>query len=114
MSVKTTGAELKRFYNDTEFWPEEADYYHEDEVIVVNGVEPKDFETVNIEDLAGNDQVTLSGGCVYNAPGEPSFETYFKRWRKKQATATLIVEAPKERAEEIAELIRNAGAKVIV
>lgn len=112
MATKTTGAELKRFYADKEFWPDEADYYHEDEWLVVNGVEPKDFETVNIDDLADTDEIKLSGGQVCNAPGEPSFETYFKRWRKKQSIATLFVEVPKDRAEEFAALIRNAGGKV--
>lgn len=34
MTVKTTGAEFKRFYNDTAFWPEGA--WHEDEEIEVN------------------------------------------------------------------------------
>ena len=37
MTVKTTGAEFKRFYADSEFWPEGAS--HEGEEILADGEE---------------------------------------------------------------------------
>ena len=37
MTVKTTGAEFKRFYADSEFWPEGAS--HEEEEILADGEE---------------------------------------------------------------------------
>jgi len=50
MTVKTTGAEFKRFYADSEFWPEGAS--HEEEEILADGEEadiPKSYFTERFE-----------------------------------------------------------------
>lgn len=91
MAVKTTGAEFKRFYNDKAFWPEGT--WHEDEVMTVDG---KDQEGgVDIDALRDESEVRIEGGIVFGPQfdqNEPSFEGYFKRWRKLQTTATFVVE----------------------
>lgn len=44
MTTKTTGAEIKRFYADPEFWPEDGgDTWHEEELITIDGT-PIDTE----------------------------------------------------------------------
>ncbi len=110
--VKTTGLEFKRFYTDETWWPQdEGNTYHEDESVLVNGGEHDgDYETV--PDYA---VVTIEGGIVFGPQwdeNEPSFEAYFKRWRKAQTTTFFTVEAPLEKADAIKEAIKAAGGKV--
>ncbi len=115
MTVKTTGAEFKRFYSDLDFWPEDdGKTYHEDEDIIVNGKEfCDDDESISIDDTA---TVTISGGIVLSQKwldeDAPSLETYFKRWRKKQATAYLVVEVERSREGELRAAILAAGGKI--
>lgn len=115
MPTKTTGAELQRFYGDPEFWPpDDGATWHEDELITVNGV-PLSYED-SIKDIAGDAVVTVSGGVVYSKEfdgKEPSFESYFRRWRKKQTTAVIIVECDVANADTVKGAIRAAGAKVV-
>lgn len=113
MPTKTTGAEFKRFYDDKQFWPDDADTYHEEEVVMVNGKDHGDNGYENIPDDA---VVTLSHGIVFNAQqgsDEPSFETYFKRWRKLQSTTSLIVECDIANRDVVVAAIRSAGGRVI-
>ncbi len=114
MTTKTTGAEFKRFYNDKEIWPD--DTWAEDEVVTVDGSSFKNddgmFDYDTIPDAA---IVTVAEGYVdgpqFDGEG-PSFETYFKRWKKKQTTATLIVECPLDKVDAVKAAIKAAGGKV--
>jgi len=113
MPTKTTGAELKAFYTDETVWPEGA--YHEDEEVVVDGVALSDDGDITL--IADAAKVTVAGGVVFDLPGvdsedAPSFETYFKRWRKLQSTAFMAVECPKEKLDEVIAAIVAAGGKV--
>jgi len=114
MTTKTTGAELKRFYADPEFWPEDnGDTWHDDEVITVDGT-PMDHEK-GIAGIPDTSVVAVSGGIVYSPEwdgNEPSFEAYFKRWKKKQSTVSLIVECDVTKRDAVVAAIRAAGGKV--
>lgn len=113
MTVKTTGAEFKRFYNDPKWWPDDKGAtYHDDDVITVNGV-------VCVDDLSSvpdDALVTIQGGVVFSPNfkdgSEPSTETYFKRWFKEQATVTLIVECGTDKVDAIKAAIKAAGGRV--
>lgn len=118
MAIKTIGAEFKRFYSDKEFWPEPdtksgAYVWHADELITVDGEEIDwDFDLTLVPDEA---RMTIEGGCVTderNPDKDQSFEGYFKKWRKKQSTATIVVEVPKDKLEEVTIAIKQAGGKV--
>lgn len=115
MAAKTSGAEIKRFYNDPEFWPEDdGDTYHDDEVITVDG-KPMDAGH-GIEGIPDSAVVTIAGGMVFSKKwdgDEPSFETYFKRWKKKQATVSVIVECDVSKRDAVIAAIKAAGGKVI-
>lgn len=115
MATKTSGAEIKRFYNDPEFWPEDdGDTYHDDEEIAVDG-KPMDAGH-GIEDIPDSAVVTIAGGMVFSKKwdgDEPSFETYFKRWKKKQATVSVIVECDVSKRDAVIAAIKAAGGKVI-
>lgn len=109
--VKSTGAEFKRFYNDSTFWPD--DVWHEEEVVTVNGV-VLDGE-VSFDAIADDAQVGIEGGIV-NSPRlewkEPSFEAYFKRWRKLQSTTTFLVECDRSVVDAVKKAIVAAGGRV--
>lgn len=115
MTTKTTGAELKRFYNDDSFWPgnNDANYtWHEDEeVMLADGGIVDD-----INELSDEAKVTVAGGMVFNnswpAESEPSFESYFKRWRKTQNIVSFVVDAPKDKLDAVKAAIKAAGGKV--
>jgi len=116
MATRTTGAELKRFYQDPEYWPQtEGNTWHEDETITVNGevMEPN-FE---IAGLADDAIVLVAGGIVFGpkwkADNEPSFESYFKRWRKQQTTRSFAVECDESKLEAVMAAIKAAGGRVL-
>lgn len=112
MATKTTGAEFKRFYEDEVFWPNDGTY-HEDETVFVDGAHVGDWDSENIADAA---QLTLSGGIVLGPKligKEPSFEAYFKRWKKQQSTTIFAVECSNESKDAVVEAIKAAGGKVI-
>lgn len=113
MTVKTNGAEWKRFYSDPEFWPEGVTYA--DETITVNGnvIDGCDDPDVLIDDSF---IITITDGVVFLHEDDvdgPTLEAYFKRWRKKQTTAYLVVEVSKEKVETVIQSIQQAGGKVL-
>jgi hypothetical protein len=108
MTTKTNGAEFKRFYTDETFWS--ADVYHDDSIITVNGMAVEDSE--DLEKIDDAVIVTVEGGIVYGVKGEPSFESFFKKWRKLQRTASFVVECDKSVVEAIKTAIKQAGGVV--
>lgn len=109
MSVKTTGAEFKRFYNDSAFWPGES--WHEDECVTVNGEDWSDDHDYNV--IPDDATVRVEGGVVLGLGGsEPSLEGHFKRWRKQHSVASFLVECDGARVEEVKAAIRAAGGRV--
>lgn len=119
MATKTNGAELKAFYNDDAYWlksPESKgdDIWHEDLVLVVNGVEQVDDFSIT-EDLKDEDQVTIVDGVVLSNLADfkdRSFESFFKAWRKQQSTVFLSVTVPKEQLEAVRAAILAAGGSI--
>lgn len=114
MATKTTGAEFKRFYNDGAFWPKyDGNTWHEDEILTVNGVVQE--EGVDTDALPDEAEVKIEGGIVFGPEwdgNEPSFEAYFKRWRKKQNTASFLVECDLSQLEAVKAAVKTAGGRV--
>lgn len=112
MSVKITGEEFKKFYSDDDVWPENV--WHEDGYMGVDGIECVDG--IDIDSLSDTSIVTISGGIVYGLEGssgqEPTLETYFKRWKKKQDTAIFVVSCDKSIMMKVKSAIIEAGGKV--
>lgn len=112
MTVKMSGSEFKRFYNDPKIWPD--DVWHEDTEMSVDGVDQPDG--IDDEALSDTAVVSISGGTVYGPQWDgdnPSLETYFKRWRKAQALTFFTVECDKADLDAVKAAIIAAGGKVI-
>ncbi len=119
MGAKTTGAELKAFYNDPKAWSEDAEgkstYWCDDVTLLVNGEEKGDGFSIH-DHLKDADQVKILSGWVFsnaNPIDGVSFDSQFRKWRKQQNTGFLAVEFPKEKEEAIKAAILAAGGKVV-
>lgn len=111
MSVKTNGAEFKRYYSDPIAWPDGA--WHDGAVITVDG---KDDEEHGIDLTAVVDgaAISIEGGEICDHPaGDISMETHFKRWRKAQATEAVVIEFDKSKRGEVVAAVKAAGGRVV-
>lgn len=112
MGIKTTGAEIKRFYLDDAFWTEGV--WHKDEEIEVNGSPLS--EDLGIVDLPDDAIVKIAGGAVIGLPGcendGPSFESFFKKWLRTQNTTAFVVECDKDKEGAVRAAIRAAVGRI--
>ena len=111
MTIKTNGAEWRRFYSDQAYWPEGA--YHEDEEITIDG-RIANGDT-NLESVSDSAAMTVAGGAVFLKLGDddgPSLELHFRRWRKAQSIVSISCEAPRDLADAVKAAIRAAGGTV--
>lgn len=115
-----TGAELKAFYNDDKFWLKADDprgedgAWHEEVILSVNDEEQGEDFSIQY-DLQDDDRVLILDGVVFFRDPETegcSFETFFKRWRKKQSTVYLSVSVPKDKVDAVRAAIKAAGGTV--
>jgi hypothetical protein len=101
--MKTTGLELKRFYNDEAFWPEGAwiDEWH----IEVGGteVDPDDIETIPDEAKASFQGIVFLEAHSNNWI---TLDTFFHRWKKQQTHTIALVELPKDQLEDLKQLAK--------
>lgn len=112
MAAKTNGVEFKRFYSDPEFWPDGV--WHEEETVLVDGKEA-DSDT-ELSEVPDTSKISISGGIVFGPKlegREPSFELYFRRWKKQQSTMTFVVECPIALEVKVKAHVKLAGGKVV-
>ena len=117
MTVKCTGAEFKACYTDQNFWfladkTDQEGTWHDDDTITIDGRADDDIDASVIRDDA---KVEITGGIVFGpvvgAP-EPSLEGYFKRWKKTQNTAKVLVSCDKSVLDAVIAAIKAAGGRV--
>lgn len=112
MTVKILGVEFKRYYEDSQAWPD--GWWHEDEEITINGFDGDG--DVDLSAVKDSDVITLKGGAIYKGGYDfegSSMESHFKQWRKKQTTAVIVVEVPVEMVDTFRETVAKAGGKVL-
>ena len=109
MPIKLTGAQLKAFLNDTEFWPEGR--WMDDDVVERNGEVEEDFDWLSAADT---DSIKLIDGVVFEDNGDEvgGLVPLARRWLKAQTSTCFLVTVDKTKEEEIKALIRKAGGKV--
>lgn len=115
MTVRTNGAEIKAFYSDKAFWPEDGEgrnlVWQDELTLITNG-----FEDLNpsISNLKDTDQVKITYGDVFT--GENTFlatvEDYFKRWKKTQTHTPVLVSVPNEHLEAVKAAVVAAGGEL--
>ena len=115
MTVKTTGIEIKRFYSDKDFWPDDnGDTYHDSEEIFVDGTSLAIEKS--IFDIPDSAVVRIRGGIVFRPmwdSNEPSFEAYFTRWKKMQTTTTIVIECDVTAKAAVIAAIKASGGKAV-
>jgi hypothetical protein len=109
MTVKTTGAEFKKFYADTTIW--QKGMWHEDEEVSVDRGPTID----GYDSFADTAIVLVNGGVVHNADDEDigSFESLFRKWRKGQTETILVVTCPIAKRDDVVAAVKAAGGKTI-
>ena len=117
MATKTTGAELKKFYNDHTYWPnDDGDTWHEEEIITINGEEQED--EVDFNTIRDDAVIKIEGGVIHSPKWEegnnPSFEGYFRMWRKQQNVTFFLVECDLSKLDEVKAAIKSAGGRLAV
>jgi hypothetical protein len=112
MTVRTNGAELKAFFADKTFWPDDQpggnNIWHDELTLIINDEE--DLEPV-IDNLHDSDRVKITYGDVYSTakPHFTSVETYFKRWKKTTTHTSVLVSVPNDNLEAVKAAILGAG-----
>lgn len=108
--IKTTGAELKKFWTceDKQFWPDDAhveDVYYEVNGVVMERIDP----TVDLKD---DDQVVVEGYIFLN-DGEKDIAGVMRKWRKIQSHASYLVEIPTEHKEALDAFLKTIKGKIL-
>lgn len=104
--MKVEGALWKLFYNDEDYWKE---YFHDDTLILFDGVEVEEYDNPNPDTI-----VKIESGYVYqgNYETQVSLESFFRKWKKKQTTAVIVVTVDKDYEESVRdEIDRLDGVK---
>lgn len=106
--MKVTGAEFKKFYNDSSIWTEGV--YHEEVVFAVNGVVVDELS----DPLLDTDIVSFSGGFITNEDNANlgTFTGAFRKWKKKRSAALFVVECDINNVNHVKQCIHQAGGKV--
>lgn len=110
MAVKTNGAEFRRFYNDPEIWV--GSTYHDDTLILENGVEVEEYDEISDEAIVTIECGTIFPEGDYSYRGEDMLAV-FRKWKKSQNTAVLVIEFDKSKLDEISAHIKKIGVKII-
>ena len=107
--IKTNGAELKKFWanSDPQFWP--VDAHVDGRWWQVNGVEKED---VDVENLSDSDVVLVEGVILY-ADHDKDYAAVMKKWRKAETHVTLAVELPAEHEEALAAFLKGLKGKIL-
>lgn len=103
--MKVTGKEFNDFYAN---WP--LGLWHEDENVLVNGVETEDLE--NLPDTAVVD--VKMGGRIMTSDDEfiDTFHGYFRKWRKTRDTKTLAITFHHTKEAEVREALKGLGVRI--
>lgn len=109
--MKVLGADIAAFFESE--WPE--DYYVDDSnKTVINGKIFYDTDASESNPLPLDEKYNLSDFgylCFYSEKG-PTLASFYEKWKKSQATITLIVDVPKEKELELSDYLKIAGARI--
>ncbi|QYC52473.1 hypothetical protein [Salmonella phage SSBI34] len=108
--MKVTGEMWNKFYNDEGYW---AGYYHDDTLILQDGVEIEEYDTVKESSV-----ITIECGSVfedaYSKRESVDLVKFYRKWLKTQTEVGIVVTVKKENVKEIAKEIRKIAGVVKV
>jgi hypothetical protein len=117
MAINTTCEELRRFFDDKAFWPDDNGETYCDDMYLLVRNEKTWEEVIDIDAVEDCAAVKIDGGYVcgpqFNHGMGPSLESYFKKWKKKRSTETFVVSCNKEDFTAIHEAIKSLGGKIV-
>lgn len=102
--MKALGADIVRFFNSV--WPE--DYYVDESVMSV--VDEEILTDEGNRSLPVTEMYDLNDFGYLCGAGDLPLTTFYSRWKKSQSTVMLLVQVPKEKEQEIREMLKTAGA----
>lgn len=116
MKVKVTGSQWKQFIADENVWGKDEKYYEETS-FYLNDVSQDNNDSFIVDDIGDADILTVEGGIMlsnvdYQWSG-PTVAGVLRNWLKAQSTCAFIVEVDKSKRDELVELIKQNGGKVI-
>lgn len=109
--IKITGAEIKEFFKDDNYWGEAC---VEGLLLEIDGKESMEGSGC-IEDLNDSSEIKIKDGVVFNFGDDSdavSFKTFFTRWRKQQTTATVLIRCDKKDLENILKILKENKVKI--
>lgn len=98
--MKATGAEIKTFFESA--WPD-GHYYDDSEVDPADLIDEEMYETARLGYIRNGDDPSWDGEPVSVA---------FRRWKKKQTHAMIVVEVPVDAMDEFQAVCKGHGWKV--
>lgn len=106
--LKITGAEYKAWIASDWGHP---DAHWDDYQAVVDGVEVDDIDDDTVSDTA---VIEIYGGVVLLGNGKDmSAKSHFNRWKKAQTSATVAIEIPKDKLDELKARVAALGGKLL-
>lgn len=114
MSVKTTGAEFKRFYDDKAVWGEKG--WCDDFCLEVDGREFGDGDYLDVSSLSDSSKVKIISGMIFDGPedgDESDMIVTFRKWKKSQSVIGMVIEVEKDRLDEVLAILKSNRIKVL-
>lgn len=110
--MKVLGAEIVAFFESE--WPDDDYFVDGSNKSVVNGAIFTDEDTSEKNPLPLEDKYDINDFGALSCIGSecPSLTTYFKRWKNALTTVTLVAQVPKEKEQEVRDILKQAGAIV--
>lgn len=109
--IKTTAVVYNKFLTDPDYWP--VDAYMDDVEIYVDGILSEDG--VDTEKLPPDSKIEIGVGYITNPDGDAlgSLQSFFKKWLRLQTNSIIMVECENSQIEEIKDLLKSKGCKII-
>lgn len=116
-SVKASGYDFKRYWNDSAYW---GDAYIEDEVIEVNG-DACNGDGFDADSLNDSDVIVVKSGVVISCGlHDSSLTAHLRKWLKAlkaRNTTTVLIEVDRDKIDSLLAAISPSivanGGKVV-
>ena len=112
MAAKALGQDIFDFFTQST-WP--SGYYYDPpyDDVVASIIDDSGFPTLDLNekyDLGLFDYVCFETDD--DSKAVPSFAKLFKKWKDDQTYATVVVQIPKEKQEQVLEILKANGCTV--